>query len=610
MAIGRIRRAFAQSIQLRLSFTFLLILLPLVAISLIANASSRTELKRQLESRTLMSLTSATDYIDLYVKNASDLSATLATDNSLIGLLDDIADETTPQAIVNFTKIVDKISTITVANPLIEEISVLHLPKGMWVSSRYGGIRMTDYADFPWLWETLARRGGSYLFVSRQPLFGNLALAEGRTPNIVLTRMIGFNKSSDPKAVLLLHMRGRAFQDALGALRSSPQSTSYLLDENGQAIASDSGGQPFDMPLPAPGAGVWAKSADGRVTYVVRTEVAASRWSVVMTLPAKDIFAKTAKLTQYTNIIIAISMGMACVISWTVYKSIASPLRRLFGGIKQLTRGNLEMRLPAGRTDDFGKLMLAFNQMAETQRKLIHENYEHQIQLAKTELKMLQSQIKPHFLYNTLDSIYWMSKNYDADDIGEMVVCLSRFFRLNMAKGREVITLGETIDHLHQYVRIQQIRFSNRFSVEYDIAPETRDVPLLKLILQPLVENAILHGLEKQIASGGHLLVCSRLEEDGLHLTVRDSGIGIPPERLTLIRDRLESVRPGAMNSGSAGCAAVDECYGLRSTKLRLLLYYGEACQFGIESETVRGTTVTIVIPLTLPERPNREELA
>ena len=128
--------------------------------------------------------------------------------------------------------------------------------------------------------------------------------------------------------------------------------------------------------------------------------------------------------------------------------------------MRQLRLGNLNTKLVNNRQDELGYLTDAFNQTAEQQRHLIHDIYEQQLRLTKTELKFLQSQINPHFLYNTLDSIYWAAKNYEAEEISEMVLNLSRFFRLSLSKGRETFTIEETFAHLNYYIRVQQLRFA------------------------------------------------------------------------------------------------------------------------------------------------------
>jgi two-component system sensor histidine kinase YesM len=236
--------------------------------------------------------------------------------------------------------------------------------------------------------------------------------------------------------------------------------------------------------------------------------------------------------------------------------------------------------------------------MAVVQKHLIEDHYEQQLRLTTTELKFLQSQINPHFLYNTLDSIYWTAKNYDADEISEMVMNLSKFFRLSLNKGRQVFTIEESITHLHYYLRIQQLRFMDNFTVDYHISEESKDVPLLKLLLQPLVENAIIHGMEGK-SSGGSLVISSRIEKgQTVVISVQDNGPGIKEERLRYIQHELEMMGSRSVPASSQDEEHVKDLFGLRNVLSRMKLYYGREAQLTVHSVLGEGTTVTISIPL------------
>ncbi|MDQ8738581.1 sensor histidine kinase [Paenibacillus sp. LHD-38] len=206
----------------------------------------------------------------------------------------------------------------------------------------------------------------------------------------------------------------------------------------------------------------------------------------------------------------------------------------------------------------------------------------------------MQSQINPHFLYNTLDSIYWSAKNYDADEISEMVLNLSRFFRLSLSKGQEAFTVEETFSHLQYYIRVQQLRFVDQFTVRFQSIGESSGLYVLKLLLQPLVENAILHGLEKRRA-GGDLSISAEVEEEWLMLTVSDNGKGIGEKRMVRLREALGRSGGGDVNAASDRSM---DFFGLLNVKARMKLYYGEAAEFTIESGEGAGTIARIKLPV------------
>lgn len=266
--------------------------------------------------------------------------------------------------------------------------------------------------------------------------------------------------------------------------------------------------------------------------------------------------------------------------------------------MKRLSSGELNVNVDTKRRDEFGFLIQSFNKMAAVQKHLIEDHYEQQLRLKTTELKFLQSQINPHFLYNTLDSIYWMAKNYDADEISEMVMNLSKFFRLSLNKGRQVFTIEESVIHLHYYVRIQQIRFLDSFTVAYRISEDSRRVPILKLLLQPLVENAILHGMEGR-SEGGSLIISSWIEQGSIvKISVEDNGPGIAEERLIYIREELAKMGARSVQALSQDEEHVKDLFGLRNVLSRMKLYYGRDADIDVNSEPGKGTVVTLSIPL------------
>jgi two-component system sensor histidine kinase YesM len=329
---------------------------------------------------------------------------------------------------------------------------------------------------------------------------------------------------------------------------------------------------------------------------------------LILTQPESELSRETGQLRLYTYFIIGLSVLLALGIAWVVYRSIASPLDSLAYGMKQVRTGNLNVRLANTRKDELGYLTGTFNQMVEDQKQLIQGYYEQQLRLSKTELKFLQSQINPHFLYNTLDSIYWMANQYEAREIKEMVLNLSKFFRLSLNKGRETFPLRETVEHLHYYIRIQQIRFSQRVSVRYDISDDCAAIPVLKLLLQPLVENAILHGLEQR-EQQGELTIAGYLDDGMLVLGVKDNGVGLPPSRLRYIQEELGKLQAAPLTlTPFEEESEKDDLFGLRNVTARMKMYYGAEAGLAIDSKEGEGTEVTLRLPLEKCEV--RDELA
>ena len=245
---------------------------------------------------------------------------------------------------------------------------------------------------------------------------------------------------------------------------------------------------------------------------------------------------------------------------------------------EQVEKGNLDMQHTLKSKDEIGRLDEHFARMAKQLDVLIKQNYLQEIENKEAQLRALQYQINPHFLYNTLDIISAMSDMDESKKIREVCENLGSLFRYNTGGGGPYAALCDEISHVENYLYLQQLNYSDRFEVFYDIAPETKNCTVLKFILQPIVENAVIHGF-----SGGatHFLeINSRLEGSDLVVQVCDDGAGMSPERLDVLRGQIET------GSGEIGI-------GLRNVHERIRLCYGEGYGVSIASSP-EGTAVTL----------------
>ncbi|MCU6712671.1 sensor histidine kinase [Paenibacillus sp. J5C_2022] len=585
----KLRQMYQERVQLRLTIYFLFILIPLVGVSLFANFRSTDILEGQTDERTLNSLQSALSNIDLVLQDLDNLSALISSDHSIEPVLHEADDILLPSELYGFYNIIDRLTNITAINGYLQEISILHTPSGFLLSTQHGG-RKLDYRKESWFDEVEQASGKTVLYApmrqeTASPLFGN--------GTVSFMRIMDVHKLYSASNVLILTISRDKLLGMIEELKVTPETSIYLYSPDGRLLAGTD-----ELYVEDEWRHLEGRKAAGMEAgmLVWRMQSAQSGWSLVMVQPEGELYKESRKLSQFTNVIILLSIVLAFLISLVVYKGIAAPLSSLLHGMKQMRLRKFGTRLPNARKDEFGALTEAFNGMIADQQRLIQDIYEHQLQLSKTELKFLHSQINPHFLYNTLDSIYWTAKNYEADEISEMVLNLSKFFRLNLSKGRETFTVSETLEHLMYYLRVQQFRFMDQFTVRFDIKEETRDIHVLKLLLQPIVENAILHGLEKR-GTGGELVISSTLEDGMLCLTVQDNGAGIQEERLAYMKGELMR-----MESKEQLVAITEqqhkELFGLRNVLGRLKLYYGDSAMLHIESVAGEGTMVAMRFPL------------
>jgi two-component system sensor histidine kinase YesM len=287
-------------------------------------------------------------------------------------------------------------------------------------------------------------------------------------------------------------------------------------------------------------------------------------------------------------IVAAILFSIAA--AWRISKSIYVPIKKLHDDATTITRHDLESLVMDDNADEITALDLSFNLMVGKIKELLDAKIEEHANLKKAEFRALQAQINPHFLYNTLDTIIWMAEARRIDQVVELVRVLTRFFRITLSKGQDWITVCEEIEHVESYLAIQKVRYRDILDYQIDVPDTVRDAVIIKLTLQPLVENALYHGIKNK-RSGGEIVVRGRQLDGGLlQIQVEDNGIGMTRERLAEIR---------ALLVPETGDAVVPESgYGINNVNQRIKLYYGAEYGLTIESEYLSGTCVSLIIPL------------
>lgn len=283
-------------------------------------------------------------------------------------------------------------------------------------------------------------------------------------------------------------------------------------------------------------------------------------------------------------------LGLTILFSFIVSLRIAKPIKLLRDTIKVVEQGNFDIQVKIERSDEIGELGKDFNIMVQKIKELLQLIIEEQQNKRKSELKALQAQINPHFLYNTLDSVIWMAEDKQHQQVIEMVAALAKLFRISISGGREIISIGEEVEHVRQYLIIQKMRYKDKLDYEIRVPPELFPYRTVKIILQPLVENAIYHGI-KHSSAKGEIIVDGRLKDGKIELLVKDNGVGMSPEVLA----KLKEIPYGKNfdKKGGVGIHNVDE---------RIKLYFGK--EYGIDffSKEGEGTEVRIRLPALLRE--------
>ena len=325
----------------------------------------------------------------------------------------------------------------------------------------------------------------------------------------------------------------------------------------------------------------------GKAYYVCVVNLV-SGWRMVDVMSIDELTKDTRQIVPF-SLLIAIGVCIIAVfLSLQFSSSIAKPIKSLIRLMKKVETGDFTGKFQVKHADEIGMLGNSYNLMLDEIQRLMSTVLDEQRDLLKAQFKILQEQINPHFLYNTLDSVNWLSRMGRNDEVVVVVSAFTKLLRIALSKGRDVITVKEEAEHIGYYLTIQQIRYKSKLNYEVDVPEDMGGYFTLKLILQPIVENAIYHGIKAK-KGGGNIFVSGSEQQDCLVFTVRDTGGGFDDAALSELNANLE--RPFDTAWTGAGS------FGIKNVSDRIKVFFGY--QYGLHYESVKGegTTVLITIP-------------
>ena len=285
------------------------------------------------------------------------------------------------------------------------------------------------------------------------------------------------------------------------------------------------------------------------------------------------------------GITVMVIVVVAVIATGYVVSSITKPVRALSSAAKKIADGDFSTRVDVASKDEIGTLSTNVNEMSGRLEEMVQKIKEDERKMRYTELRLLQEQINPHFLYNTLDTIIWLVEGNSPDKAVNMVVSLSDFFRIVLSKGKEIITIREEEQHVRSYLEIQQVRYRDILEFDIRIPEELYRYKILKLTLQPIVENSLYHGIKVKRGKGT-ISVSGYLKDNKIYFDIKDNGVGMSQAELASIRSKL--TRP---------CKETDSGFGLANVNERIRMNYGAEYGVTIDSKQGEGTWVQIVIP-------------
>ncbi|MGP1611921.1 MAG: histidine kinase [Catonella sp.] len=405
---------------------------------------------------------------------------------------------------------------------------------------------------------------------------------------------------STEQAVLLIDMAYQGLDEVLDEVSLGNGGYIYLMDSTGEIIWHPkfeliASGRVKENNLFA------TKYSDGSIeeefnntarTVVIKT-VGYTGWKLVGVIKGTGISLNTIKTRLFIVFVIFLIIFIVVLINSYISFRVTDPIRELEKSVKKLEEGNLDADIYMGGSYEIQHLGKSVQDMKHRIKGLMQDIVTEHEEKRKSEFDSLQAQINPHFLYNTLDIIVWQIENEKQSEAVHTVTALARFFRLSLGKGKNIVTVKAEIEHIKNYLMIQHMRFKNKFDYEFEIEEDVLELSSLKLMLQPLVENAIYHGMEF-MDGDGLIKIKAWREVDELYLSVTDNGLGMTEDKVSLVLS-------GKSNSGNGRGSGI----GVKNVNERIKLYFGDKYGLKIDSEPDVGTTIIIHLPAKEYEEEN-----
>lgn len=532
--------------------------------------------------------------IELYVQYIKDLSDVLVDNVSVISYLQraregEITEQTRQSAVSQLASAVNIRTEITAI--------ALAAPSGDVIFGDKDARRneAVDYTETEWYRAALRAPNEVYVSSSRVE---NI-VAEKYTWVVSLSKAV-VNAYGEVLGVLLIDLNYNTIDAICASIELGDRGYIFLLGPEGEILWHPQQDLIY-AGLKTENVAEILELGEGRLTtgsgetarqYLIRPS-AKTGWTAVGVVYMDELLQVRGELIRSFVLIAAVALFAALLLSMWLSGAITTPIRALTNTMEQVERGDLSVRCDVAANNELGQLSDSFNHMIATTQNLMEETERVAEQKRISEWRALQAQIQPHFLYNTLDSIIWMSHAGKNEEVVEMTSALASLLRRSIGTGSDANTLAEEMDHVKSYLTIQKMRYNEKLTYELDMEPQTAGCLLPKLILQPLVENAIYHGIKVK-QSGGTVRVESMLEEDRLLITIEDDGVGMTEEQIAHIFEKKQSDEA----STKIGVCNVYE---------RLQYFFGSEATMRYYSTPGKQTMVMLVLPIVREKEGSNE---
>lgn len=495
------------------------------------------------------------------------------------------------------TQYISELTKIGIINKL-ESIYVYSTVRDRLITSNNGVFTHESVSGYKWLTQALDEGSGeAFEWLGACPYLNE----RQRNPHSYIISLISrahiINRDMRSEVYFGLNFNENAIYSIIGDIDISPNTTVYLADETGVIISSKDKtviGTPLDMIGDVAAFSQSYGTAKATERIIVKGEWfqriimknPETGWSIVAFVPEEDLLAQRKGFWLFVILAMSIVFFLAVFFAYrTIVEFVDKPVMKLVNFMKMVEQGDFKVSIQEERRDEFGALYNGFNDMVGRIDVLIRELYQEKLIKRDVELKYLQKLINPHFLYNTLDTIRWLAEANRMSDVSSLTLVLSKLYRATFSSGKDFITLSESIVSIENYLYIHKVRCGERFAYEINVQEEAKGYLILNLVLQPLVENALMHGIQKRDGDGGLVKITAKMRRNRVHICVYDNGPGIHRDKLKLIKANMKASHTTSDS-------------GLKIVHQRIMLFYGDKYGLNLRSSFGRGTCVSFSFPV------------
>ncbi|QAA30992.1 cache domain-containing sensor histidine kinase [Clostridium manihotivorum] len=548
-------------------------------------------LKDEVTSINIKDINQTSDNINFLQKDITDLSTFICL-NPLIQSL--VTSNEASSEYENFTKYgLEPLNILLASKDYISFIFIYGDQGSKYYLSKDGSSGLNSYEEIKKsdIYKSAHALKGAPLWVNLDTK-NNVFITDNRNPKIAMVRTI-IDTNTLQESGLMVICINTSFIENIYAQDLKGSDSIVLLDNKNNIISSkdskkiiNSQDIPKLSPLLNESSGYHNTTLGGSEVLFTYSTIKESGWKLVSLTSQSEMFKSVQSIMTMTLAVIGLCIIISFFISIFVSSKLVNPIQKLLQSMKRVKSGNFKEKVDYEYNDEIGNLVCEYNDMIDNLQNLIDKVYKLQLKEKEAELKALQAQINPHFLYNTLDMIFWKSERAKQPEISEMIYALSKIFRTSLSNGNDFILVKSEKEFIENYLLLQGKRYRDKLDYSVDIDNDILDYYIPKLILQPFVENSIIHGTEAD-NDKSYLNISGKLVDGMLIFTIEDNGTGIDEITLEALLKNYNSNNTSNYKKG----------YAISNVKQRLELYYGDNHSLYIQSKLGQGTKITISIP-------------